>query len=242
VLVVDDDDDDDDTAVLERPSEVFRGEAGDAPGKDRRPRTEFTQEFPENASRQKTRVQQAPFAENPMRVSRRSTLYFQAADPVVAVRITGAMQDLLRAMAASASARDSSSHIEEVFPGSVRIRFKKFMRTLLESPDAQLIADQVRQGLEANFIEKTQSDIALNISNSMAALMTAAKDADTVAVDAGQFVIAKITDRDGKAHWRAKAYDSRELAQRHVTDRQLENPHELFESLAPKTDPPSVDQ
>jgi hypothetical protein len=157
--------------------------------------------------------------------------YFEVSDPTEAVRLVAAAQALMRALAADEASAVDAMTVEAVEPGSVWVRFKKAMQALVEKDVAQEIADQTRQGLEANFVEKAQAENALSISTAIANIMRESAASASVSIDAGPFLIAKITDDSGATHWRARARSSRELAQQHVSDRELQNPKRLFDSI-----------
>lgn len=110
--------------------------------------------------------------------------------------------------------------IAQVEEGSVFTRLAQTIGKALSKEVAREVTDQVRQGFEANFIDKAQAENAVNIADAILKLAQAADGVDNAAFDLGPVKLAKVTDADGNATMTAKAFGSREAAQLTVEGRE----------------------
>jgi hypothetical protein len=164
------------------------------------------------------------------------TFYFAGGTPFTALKILQAVQGVvahlqpwgdpdrddfaLPGMLSPFPAIAGGFRIAQVDEGSVFTRLAQTIGKALSKEIAREVTDQVRQGLEANFIDKPQSEAALNMADAILKLAQASDGVDNAAFDLGPVKFAKVTDADGNATITAKAFGSREAAQLTVENRE----------------------
>ncbi|MEN0084010.1 MAG: DUF2188 domain-containing protein [Leifsonia sp.] len=168
-----------------------------------------------------SRLRRAPARQYQLR------MYLGTSDPADAVRAAFAFLELARQLGYT------GFRSVEISSGSLWTVFKAKVQRGWDDYRSKRAANLARQTIEAWAVDRPLSKNAKQKMEGAASFLASVSDADSVAADFGNLLIAQTRDAEGKKHVRVAAYDARDLAARKYPNEVLRDPMRLFDELPP---------